>query len=777
MHDSIVVNLKTGHKIKKEEVGNKSYRLHQLFRMGYCISDGYVLKPKFFDYFCKYNKICSLEHIRHQIEQGKFGNDSESVLRKIYDRLIIHTGSLIVRSSGGKEDSFEKTFAGVYESITNVNHFDLFLSAVKRVWSSAFSESAFLYSQNKALEGIPVLIQVMVPCTKSGIAFSRNPVNNEKEVVIEACAGNNENIMNNNQAAQKYILSEKNKEVLDTSLLSVQELNKIKRIVLDLESHFHFPCDLEWGLQGRKIFLFQIRPVILHAQPDIYTEPVRDYEECVLLDRYSNPASVCYLSILDSWQKNVYLSLCEDKTVAQISELPLCFLQNRVYWNMQYQKKYFHDETDGSLAHRLMFERNLNKGYRSWYKRLGNYKKKVKEYDQQINAAKSETELVFILDNIMDNFCNYIGIDHFRFLGFAQVLYKRLNEQFQHDPKKMERVLQIVGCLSKSSQTVKVNGELAVLENMIRKHVTLKALFAEDDEITILKKLRADEYADFYRQFCLFVKRHGHRGIDCDDIYYPHWKESPEKIIKLLKNLVGCEEQSKDLNNMKFKIKSREARNKTIRLSGIYMSLRENQRYYFDLSWVLIRKLLLRLAVYYMNCEIITDTQDIFHMTIQEIKDGILLKKGYVTSEVISQRRANFYAMGAITPIYVVKDAQGIMIQTNKRCKSYKCTGLSAGAATGNIVIIRDMDTLAKIHEGDIAVVSTFHPSWTPILGKVAGMIMNYGNMLSHGAVVAREYGIPVVVFNGDAANVFHDGETVELNGTTGRVRIKKEDN
>ena len=64
------------------------------------------------------------------------------------------------------------------------------------------------------------------------------------------------------------------------------------------------------------------------------------------------------------------------------------------------------------------------------------------------------------------------------------------------------------------------------------------------------------------------------------------------------------------------------------------------------------------------------------------------------------------------------------------------------------------------------------YPSWTPALKMAAGLIMSYGNMLSHGAVVAREYGIPVVVFNGDALRVFRNGDWLDIRGNTGRIRI-----
>lgn len=76
------------------------------------------------------------------------------------------------------------------------------------------------------------------------------------------------------------------------------------------------------------------------------------------------------------------------------------------------------------------------------------------------------------------------------------------------------------------------------------------------------------------------------------------------------------------------------------------------------------------------------------------------------------------------------------------------------------------------LRQGDICVVDTFHPSWTPALKMAAGLIMSYGNMLSHGAVVAREYGIPVVVFNGDALRVFRNGDWLDIRGNTGRIRI-----
>ena len=119
-----------------------------------------------------------------------------------------------------------------------------------------------------------------------------------------------------------------------------------------------------------------------------------------------------------------------------------------------------------------------------------------------------------------------------------------------------------------------------------------------------------------------------------------------------------------------------------------------------------------------------------------------------------------------------MKDSQAVNFQKGKGCKSYKAMGISGGVAAGKIKVIYDLSELGSIEKNDICVVKTFHPSWTPLLQIVSGLIMSYGNMLSHGAVVAREYKIPVVVFNDDATKIFKNGDMVEIDGTNGRIRI-----
>lgn len=141
--------------------------------------------------------------------------------------------------------------------------------------------------------------------------------------------------------------------------------------------------------------------------------------------------------------------------------------------------------------------------------------------------------------------------------------------------------------------------------------------------------------------------------------------------------------------------------------------------------------------------------EDIFHLSIEEIQTALECPHYLLSRETVEARKRLFEKEQETTPPYLWKDSEEVTVQKGEGYASYKGTGISLGCARGparRLQSIRDID---DVRQGDICVVDTFHPSWTPALKMAAGLIMSYGNMLSHGAVVAREYGIPVVVSTG----------------------------
>jgi phosphohistidine swiveling domain-containing protein len=95
----------------------------------------------------------------------------------------------------------------------------------------------------------------------------------------------------------------------------------------------------------------------------------------------------------------------------------------------------------------------------------------------------------------------------------------------------------------------------------------------------------------------------------------------------------------------------------------------------------------------------------------------------------------------------------------------------SPGKAHGPARIVRSLQEAGKLGPGDVLVAETTAPPWTPLFATAAAIVTDTGGILSHCAVVAREYGIPAVVGTGRATSVFHDGELIEVDGDLGRVR------
>lgn len=781
----MIINIKDINEKSKEKVGSKAYQLSCLQNLGYNVCDGYVITTEYFMKFCTDNKLkITDDNIMEEIFEGNIDFMWEE-LHEIFIGMSEFSGAVIVRSSACEEDGFVKSYAGIFESVLNVTSYEMMITAIKKVWASYCSRIVKSYDDEFGhnLFGMAVIIQPMLYCEKSGVTFSRHPVTKENKVVIEVCKGNNHKIINDDKKAVTYYGTSKNSF---HNLLRKKELKQINEVSKNLESDFLYPCDFEWGIKENKLWIFQLRPITNSYRPDIYTDTSTSTLNCILLDRYAQPATVCYLSLLESWQNRIYLSFYNNILGYEFDEKPLCFLHNRVYWNVEYQKKYF-DESKKSILNKLRFALLVNRSYKDWYSRLPEYDKKVKLYYKKMKLTTDYKSLYELFEKVIDNFCDFIGIDHFRFLGLAQILYRNLEKKCLSYGMDKKQVAQLIGKQTDKNKTVMANNELLVISEMVYKNNKLKKIFDTSSPKRILYEIQHNEEYKFIAKLLdEFINRHGHRGTECDDLYFTHWVEEPSKIIILIKQLISngllaesnnyeAEETIKSLKSMsskKIKAGDNYKYKRIIKLTREYMCLRENQRYYFDKSWILMRQILLKLSKYYLHKQVIEKSEDIFHMTVEEIKDGILYPNYIVSHETIITRRNNYEDEKHKKPPYIIKGSNNVSLQKTGKYKSYKVMGISGGKARGKIKIINSINDLGSVEKYDIGVVKTFHPSWTPVLKIVNGLIMNYGNMLSHGAVVAREYGIPIVVFNDDATEVFQNGEMVEINGTTGRIKI-----
>jgi pyruvate,water dikinase len=96
----------------------------------------------------------------------------------------------------------------------------------------------------------------------------------------------------------------------------------------------------------------------------------------------------------------------------------------------------------------------------------------------------------------------------------------------------------------------------------------------------------------------------------------------------------------------------------------------------------------------------------------------------------------------------------------------------SPGIAQGTVKVVHEVSDAGKLNPDDILLTEYTLPSWSPLFARTAALVTDSGGVLSHSAVVAREYGIPAVVGTGTATAVIRDGQVIEVDGTAGRVRM-----
>lgn len=773
----------------ESDIGGKAVSLMRLSREGFRICGGFALTAAFAARFLQRSGIDPLsENAAEQIQCTPFDAWEAELLTNVWRRTG-KGGCVIVRSSAPGEDCANASFAGIYESVPNVGSPQQLTDAIKRVWMSYLSPQAKLYREaagnSAALQSMPVLIQEMLDCETAGVLFTRHPVTGEDCFVAEISREGCRQVVDGEGAVQRFTWRRGSEieEAPDNGFPAAKDASLLMHTAEHIAACLGDAWDVEWGILQGTLYVFQARP-ITSAGAGKYHDISSGGLDCVLLDRFAAPASVCYLSLLDAWQDRVYLSFYSRETGGAPEDKPLCFLRNRVYWNLKFQKKYFEDTGKGDNRKRQRLLREMERGWRSWYRRLRTYRRRIRSLSRRLSGSIGSEALLTLLDRVTENFCDGIGVDHFRFLGFAQISYKWARAACREAGVDESEADAVMARWGQKSRTVRANRELMRLARRISGDTALRSLFLNGEPSEIWSRLQSDPYAAVRGSVDAYLKKHGHRAMHCDDLLYPHLKEEPEYLLTVLQQYLrrltpptfGTDQKARSVSGVPAASDaelSREMQRKLkcmTRLAGIYMRLREDQRYEFDRSWVLLRRILLKLGEQLVGEQFLERREDIFHLTIEEIRrctSGQLQN----AAQLALQRRRLFDLEKERTPPYLFKESEQIELQL-KHSRRYKAVGISGGEARSRVRLLRGPEDFDKLQGGEIGVVHTFHPSWTPLLKLVSGLIMSYGNMLSHGAVVAREYRIPVVVFNGDAMRSFSDGDLVELNGTTGRIRV-----
>ncbi|HKV84686.1 MAG TPA: PEP-utilizing enzyme, partial [Ktedonobacterales bacterium] len=204
-----------------------------------------------------------------------------------------------------------------------------------------------------------------------------------------------------------------------------------------------------------------------------------------------------------------------------------------------------------------------------------------------------------------------------------------------------------------------------------------------------------------------------------------------------------------------------------------FIGYREYPKYGMVSRYFIYKQALLEEAERLVRANVLRAQEDIFYLTFQEFHE--VARTHQVDDQLIRQRMDSFTAYQALTPPRVLTSDGEVVTGAYRRddLPAGALVGLpvSAGTVEGRARVILDMAE-ADLEPGDILITAHTDPSWTPLFVAIKGLVTEVGGQMTHGAVIAREYGVAAVVGVEHATRLIRDGQRIRVNGTDGYVEI-----
>jgi pyruvate,water dikinase len=233
-----------------------------------------------------------------------------------------------------------------------------------------------------------------------------------------------------------------------------------------------------------------------------------------------------------------------------------------------------------------------------------------------------------------------------------------------------------------------------------------------------------------------------------------------QELLDQLKQLPDGEQKAKETKQM-------------IDLIRNFIGYREYPKYGMINRYFLYKKALLKEAKQLVQANVIREKEDIYYLTFEELREVVRTNK--LDYEIISKRKDEYKLYEKLTPPRVITSDGEIIVGKYKRenLPAEAIVGLpvSSGVIEGRARVILNMED-ANLEDGDILVTSFTDPSWTPLFVSIKGLVTEVGGLMTHGAVIAREYGLPAVVGVENATKLIKDGQRIRINGTDGYIEI-----
>ncbi|MET8945741.1 rifamycin-inactivating phosphotransferase [Streptomyces sp. NPDC004542] len=291
-----------------------------------------------------------------------------------------------------------------------------------------------------------------------------------------------------------------------------------------------------------------------------------------------------------------------------------------------------------------------------------------------------------------------------------------------------------------------------------------------------------------------YLDRYGMRCVGEIDITRPRWRERPTTLVPVILDHVrnsepGAAERRFEQGRQKARQKEQDVLSRLRALPDgdrkadetkrmidrvrTFIGYREYPKFGIVSRSFVYKQALLEEAERLVQADVLAEKEDIFYLTFQELRD--VVRSHEVDDRLIQQRKDAFESYHALTPPRVLTSdgeaVTGAYRRDDVPARALAGLPVSGGTVEGRARVILDV-AKADLEAGDILITTFTDPSWSPLFVGIAGLVTEVGGLMTHGAVIAREYGLPAVVGVEQATRLIRDGQRIRVHGTDGYVEI-----
>jgi pyruvate,water dikinase len=322
--------------------------------------------------------------------------------------------------------------------------------------------------------------------------------------------------------------------------------------------------------------------------------------------------------------------------------------------------------------------------------------------------------------------------------------------------------------------------------------------------IAYLHHVRDDKFLDELVKFdggvetrhaiTAYLNKYGMRCVGEIDITRDRWSEKPITLVPLiLSNIKNFErgagsgrfeegrqealkKEQELLDRLKQLPDGEQKAKETKRMIDLvrnYAGYREYPKYAIISRYLVYKQAILKEAEQLVQANVVHEKEDIYYLNFEEVKEVVRARK--VNYEVIRKRKDEYKLYQKLSPPRVMtSDGEILMGSYNREnlpANAIAGLAVSSGVVEGRARVILNIES-ADLEDGDILVTTFTDPSWTPLFVSIKGLVTEVGGLMTHGAVIAREYGLPAIVGVQNATKLIKDGQRIRVNGSDGYVEI-----